>query len=88
MPYYTDDVSQYPDHRGDRLADSDLKSQVTTLLHKRLDQVIDQEHRPNLTPAQRQHLAALHKQIRLDLDAIRYQTKESTLRAVRRRYKG
>lgn len=82
MPYYPDDISQYPDHRSDRPADQDFKAQVTTLLHKRLDQVIDQEHQPGLTPAQRQHLADLHRQIRQDLDTIRYQTKESTLRAV------
>ena len=44
MAYIPDDISQIPDnHPGFIPASDDERERLTILLHKRLDQVIDQE---------------------------------------------
>lgn len=87
MSYNPNDVSQYPDHRSDRPASADLKAQVTILLHKRLDQIIDQERQPGISTQDRERLAGLHQQIREDMAAIRYGATEKTVRDLERKYK-
>ncbi len=89
MPYIPDDVSQIPDnHPGYVPAPEDRRERLTVLLHKRLDQVIDQEQQPGISPQERQRLAGLHQQIRTDLAVIRYGATEKTVRDLERRYGG
>ena len=88
MAYIPDDVSQIPDNRpGYVPASDDERKQLTILLHKRLDQVIDQEQQADLSRQDRERLAAMHKQIRTDIAAIRYGATEKTVREIERRYR-
>ena len=87
MAYIPDDVSQIPDnHPGYVPAPEDRRERLTILLHKRLDQVIDQEQQPGLSRQERKRLAGLHQQIRTDMAAIRYGATEKTVRDLERRY--
>ena len=54
---------------------------------KRLDQIIDQEQQTGISRQDRERLAAMHKQIRADLAAIRYGATEKTVREIERRYR-
>lgn len=88
MAYIPDDVSQIPDnHPGYIPASDDERARLTTLLHKRLDQIIDQEQQAGLSRHEREHLATTHQQIRADLAAIRYGATEKTVREIERRYR-
>ena len=88
MAYIPDDVSQNPDnHPGYVPASDDERERLTILLHKRLDQVIDQEQQAGLSRQDRERLAAMHKQVRADLIAIRYGATERTVREIERRYR-
>ncbi|PXY87342.1 hypothetical protein DKK68_06170 [Bifidobacterium asteroides] len=88
MAYIPDDISQIPDnHPGYVPASDDDRERLTILLHKRLDQVIDQEQQAGLSRQDRERLAAMHKQIRVDLAAIRYGATERTVREIERRYR-
>ena len=88
MAYIPDDVSQIPDnHPGYTPASDSARERLTILLHKRLDQVIDQEQQAGLSRLGRERLAAMHKQIRADLDAIRYGATEKIVREIERRYR-
>ena len=88
MAYIPDDVSQIPDnHPGFIPASDDDRERLTILLHKRLDQVIDQEQQAGLSRHERESLAAIHKQIRADLATIRYGATERTVREIERRYR-
>ena len=88
MPYIPDDISQMPDnHPGYVLAPEDRRERLTILLHKRLDQVIDQEQQPGISRQERKRLAGLHQQIRTDMSAIRYGATEKTVGDLERRYK-
>ena len=88
MAYIPDDVSQIPDnHPGYIPASDDERERLTILVHKRLDQIIDQEQQTGLSRQDRERLAAMHKQIRADLAAIRYGATERTVRAIERRYR-
>ncbi|MBI0086640.1 MULTISPECIES: hypothetical protein [Bifidobacterium] len=88
MPYIPDDISQIPDnHPGYTPASDDVRERLTTLLHKRLDQVIDQEQQAGLSRQDRERLAAMHKQVRADLAAIRDGATEKTIREIERRYR-
>lgn len=88
MPYIPDDVSQMPDnHPGYVSAPEDRRERLTILLHQRLDQVIDQERQPGISPQERKRLAGLHQQIRTDMAAIRYGATEKTVRDLERRYR-
>ena len=88
MAYIPDDVSQIPDnHPGYTPASDDERERLTILLHKRLDQIIDQEQQAGLSGQDRERLAAMHKQVRADLAAIRYRATEKTVREIKRRYR-
>ncbi|MCX8671996.1 hypothetical protein J3T91_00465 [Bifidobacterium sp. B4001] len=83
-----DDVSQMSDnHPGYVPAPEDRRMRLTILLHQRLDQIIDQERQPGISPQERKRLAGLHQQIRTDMAAIRYGATEKTVRDLERRYK-
>ena len=88
MAYIPDDISQIPDnHPGYTLATEDEREWLTILLHKRLDQIIDQEQQTGLSRRGRERLATMHKQVRADLAAIRYGATERTVREIERRYR-
>ena len=88
MAYIPDDVSQIPDnHPGYTPASDDERERLTILLHKRLDQIIDQEQQAGISRQDRERLSAMHKQIRADLAAIRYGATERTVREIERRYR-
>lgn len=88
MAYIPDDVSQIPDnHPGYVPASDSDRERLTILLHKRLDQVIDQEQQTGLSRQNRERLDTMHKQIRADLAAIRYGATERTVREIERRYR-
>ncbi|MBI0089135.1 hypothetical protein H3T86_00155 [Bifidobacterium sp. W8113] len=88
MAYIPDDISQIPvNHPGYTPASDDERERLTILLHERLDQVIDQEQQAGLSRQDRERLAAMHKQIRADLAAIRYGATERTVREIERRYR-
>ena len=87
MAYIPDDVSQIPDnHPGYVPASDDERERLTILLHKRLDQVIDQEQQAGISRQDRERLATMHKQIRADLATIRHGATERTVREIERRY--
>ena len=88
MAYTPDDVSQIPDnHPGFTPASDSERERLTILLHKRLDQLIDQEQQAGLSRQDRERLKAIHQQIRADLAAIRYGATEQTVREIERRYR-
>ena len=88
MAYIPDDVSQIPDnHPGFIAASDDERERLTILLHKRLDQIIDQEQQTGISRQDRERLAVMHKQVRADLAAIRYGAKERAMREIERRYR-
>ena len=88
MAYIPDDVSQIPDnHPGYVPASDSDRERLTILLHKRLDQVIDQEQQTGLSRQDRERLTAIRQQIRADLAAIRYGATERTVREIERRYR-
>ena len=88
MAYIPDDISQIPDnHPGYVPASDSDRERLTILLHKRLDQVIDQEQQTGISRQDRERLAAMHKQIRVDLAEIRYGATERTVREIERRYR-
>ena len=88
MAYIPDDVSQIPDnHPGYVPASDSDRERLTILLHKHLDQVIDQEQQTGLSRQERERLKAIHKQIRADLATIRYGATEKTVRQIERRYR-
>ena len=88
MAYIPDDVSQNPDnHPGYVPASDSDRERLTILLHKRLDQIIDQEQQAGLSRQDRERLAVMHKQIRADLAEIRYGATERTVREIERRYR-
>ena len=88
MAYIPDDVSQIPDnHPGFIPASDSDRQRLTILLHKRLDQVIDQEQQTGLSRQDRERLTATHQQIRADLATIRYGATEKTVRQIERRYR-
>ncbi|MBI0150310.1 hypothetical protein [Bifidobacterium sp. M0353] len=83
-----DDASQMPDnHPGYVPALEDRRERLTIFLHQRLDQIIDQEQQPGISPQERKRLAGLHQQIRTDMAAIRYGATEKTVRDLERRYR-
>ena len=86
--YIPDDVGQIPDNHPDYIpAPSDRRERLTILLHKRLDQVIDQEQQPGISTQERERLSGLHQQIRKDMAAIRYGATEKTVREIELRYR-
>ena len=88
MVYIPDDISQIPDnHPGFIPASDNDRERLTILLHKRLDQIIDQEQQAGLSRQDRERLTAAHQQIRADLAAIRYGATEQTVREIERRYR-
>ena len=88
MDYTPDDVSQIPDnHPGYTPASDDERERLTILLHKRLDQIIDQEQQTGISRQDRERLTVTHQQIRADLAAIRYGATERTVREIERRYR-
>ena len=88
MVYIPDDVSQIPDnHSGYMPASDSDRERLTILLHKRLDQIIDQEQQAGLSRQDRERLATIHQQIRADLATIRYGATERTVREIERRYR-
>ena len=88
MAYIPDDVSQIPDnHPGFIPASDSERERLTILLHKRLDQVIDQEQQAGHSRQDRERLAAMHQQIRADLAAIRYGATERAVREIEHRYR-
>ena len=88
MAYIPDDISQIPDnHPGFIPASDNDRERLTILLHKRLDQIIDQEQQAGLSRQDRERLAAMHKQIRADLATIRYGATERTVGEIERRYR-
>lgn len=88
MAYIPDDVSQIPDnHPGVIPASDDERERLTILLHKLLDQIIDQEQQAGLSRQDRELLKATHQQIRADLADIRYGATEKTIRDIERRYR-
>ncbi len=88
MPYIPDDISQIPDNHPDYIpAPKDRRERLTILLHKRLDQIIDQERQSGISTQERERLAGLHQQIREDMTAIRYGATEETVRDLERKYK-
>lgn len=88
MAYIPDDISQIPDnHPGYMPASDSERERLTILLHKRLDQVIDQEQQAGLSRQDRERLKAIHQQIRADLATIRYGATERTVREIERRYR-
>lgn len=68
-------------------AHCDRCERLTILLHKRLDQVIDQEQQTGHSRHERERLAGMHKQIRTDRAEIRYGATEKTVREIERRYR-
>ena len=88
MAYIPDDISQIPDnHPGYTPASDSDREQLTILMHKCLDQVIDQEQQAGISRQDRERLAAMHKQIRADLADIRCGATERTVREIERRYR-
>lgn len=88
MAYIPDDVSQIPDnHPGYTPASDSERERLTILLHKRLDQIIDQEQQAGLSRQDRERLKAIHQQIRADLADIRYGATERTVREIERKYR-
>lgn len=88
MAYIPDDVSQIPDnHPGYVPASDSDRERLTILLHKRLDQIIDQEQQTGLSRHERERLATIHQQIRADLADIRYGATERTVREIGHRYR-
>lgn len=88
MAYIPDDVSQIPDNHPGYVPASDTdRERLTILLHKRLDQVIDQEQQAGLSRQDRERLKTIHKQVRADLAAIRYGATERTVREIECRYR-
>ena len=88
MAYIPDDISQIPDnHPGFIPASDSERERLTILLHKRLDQVIDQEQQAGISRQDRERLKATHQQIRADLATIRYGATEKTVRQIERRYR-
>ena len=88
MPYIPDDISQIPDNHPSYIpAPKDSRERLTILLHKRLDQIIDQEQQSGISTQERERLAGLHQQIREDMTAIRYGATEKTVRDLERKYK-
>lgn len=88
MVYIPDDISQIPDnHPGYTPASDDERKQLTILLHKRLEQVIDQEQQTGLSRQERERMKTINQQIRADLAAIRYGATERTIREIERRYR-
>ena len=88
MAYIPDDVSQIPDnHPGFIPASDSDRERLTILLHKRLDQIIDQEQQADISRQDRERLATMHKQVRADLATIRYGATERTVREIERRYR-
>lgn len=86
--YLPDDISQIPDNHPSYIpAPEDNRERLTILLHKRLDQLIDQKQQPRLSKQEREKLAGLHQQIREDMAAIRYGATEKTVRDLERKYK-
>ena len=86
--YTPDDISQIPDNHPSYIpASDDDRERLTILLHKRLDQIIDQEQQAGISRQDRERLAAIHQQIRDDLAAIRYGATEKTIREIERRYR-
>ena len=87
MAYIPDDVSQIPDNHPSYIpASDDERERLTILLHKRLDQVIDQEQQADISRQDRERLKTIHQQIRADLADIRYGAAEKTVREIERRY--
>ena len=87
MVYIPDDVSQIPDNHPDYItAPPDRRERLTTLMHKRLDQVIDRKNQPGLPRAERERLAAQCRLIREDIASIRYGAREGTVRDLERKY--
>ena len=88
MAYIPDDVSQIPNnHPGYTPASDDERERLTILLHKRLDQIIDQEQQAGLSRQDRESLATIHQQIRADLATIRYGAREKTVQEIEHRYR-
>ena len=88
MAYIPDDISQIPDnHPGFIPASDDERERLTILLHKRLDQIIDQEQQTGISRQDRERLATIHKQVRADLATIRYGATDKTVREIERRYR-
>ena len=88
MAYTPDDISQIPqNHPGYVPASDSDRERLTILLHKRLDQIIEQEQPAGLSRQDRERLAAMHKQVRADLADIRYGATERTVREIERRYR-
>ena len=87
MAYIPDDVSKIPDnHTGYTAASDSERKRLIIFLHKRLDQIIDQEHQPGLTRQDRERLAGLHRQVKADIASIRYGARESEVRDLERKY--
>ena len=88
MAYIPDDISQIPDNHPSYIpASDDDRERLTILLHKRLDQIIDQEQQTGISRQDRERLVAIHQQIRADLATIRYGATERTVREIERRYR-
>ena len=88
MAYIPDDISEIPDNHPSYIPTSDdERERLTILLHKRLDQIIDQEQQAGLSRHDCERLAAMHNQIRADLAEIRYGATERTVREIERRYR-
>ena len=88
MAYIPDDISEIPENHPSYIPTSDdERERLTILLHKRLDQVIDQEQQAGLSRQDRERLATIHQQVRADLAAIRYGATERTVREIERRYR-
>ena len=88
MAYIPDDISQIlENHLGYAPASEVERERLTFLLLKRLDLVIDQERQAGLSRKDRERPAVMHKQIRVDLAAIRYGATEKTVRDIEHRYR-
>ena len=88
MDYFPDDVSQITDNHPDYIpAPPNRRARLTVLLHKRLNQIIDQEHQPRLTRQKRERLAGLHRQVKADIASNRYGAREGEVRDLGRKYK-
>ncbi|WLT10198.1 hypothetical protein [Bifidobacterium asteroides] len=88
MAYIPEEISQISDSHPSYIpASDDERERLTILLHKRLDQIIDQEQQTGLSRQDRERLAVMHMQIRADLAAIRYGATERTVREIERRYR-
>ena len=74
-------------HLGYTPASEGERERLTFLLLKRLDQVIEQEQQAGLSRQDRERPAVMHKQIRVDLAAIRYGATEKTVRDIEHRYR-